>query len=487
MWVTGRPKTRPFLANCAYEIEDLHMLRSQVRHPTIRCPLDYVFSGLGIHPDHDVNDWVTVKPNTVCSRLSVLVEQIKASESPWVVALDCDWRSARDISKLQLAVREDLDQKIMEKEDLCDVFDIHLSELSEQMIKMLKFLLLENQVVVFFCDPPLKALVSSGILSKGTTFDSLSKRQKLPWRDLHRCFSDGWHLKSLQGVCVKRERVLLLFEMHVAVRQWSFAKCLMDTVPVDRQLRKEALELRRDFFELISSDKHQISADQIKNRFDVSLLGCSNRNLGKDFQPPSGKHDELDWKDCFGEPNFFEVLYNQKWFGGQKWPPLCVETASKHPDDLYIDLCRIPLSALGDVVPLNHFEVIVILSSFLVQFTDMDIGSEEEVDQNKNLAAMLKPGGHIIVLGNPLERFKKYGFVKVEASSFTGVKKAYQGKQTSSSTVYVYQKAELPTAERPRSEVVTRSKRKSASSTAEPRKKSSKGGPKKNRKKSERG
>ena len=70
---------------------------------------------------------------------------------------------------------------------------------------------------------------------------------------------------------------------------------------------------------------------------------------------------------------------------------------------------------------------------------------------------------------------------------FTGVKKAYQGKQASSSTVYVYQKAEGALADRPRSEVVTRSKRKSASSTAEPKKKSSKGEPKKNRKKSERG
>ena len=49
-----------------------------------------------------------------------------------------------------------------------------------------------------------------------------------------------------------------------------------------------------------------------------------------------------------------------------------------------------------------------------------------------------------MILGFPLERAKKYGLQKVDGSNFPAVKKAFQSKHKMISTVYVYQKVDIP-------------------------------------------
>ena len=96
--------------------------------------------------------------------------------------------------------------------------------------------------LVFAAEPQLKILTSSGIFKKGgkNTLNDFVNRKRCPWKDLVNCFSDGWHLRSLQGVSVKRERVLLLFDMHRSIKQWAFATAMMHSIPIDRKLRDEA-------------------------------------------------------------------------------------------------------------------------------------------------------------------------------------------------------------------------------------------------------
>ena len=85
-------------------------------------------------------------------------------------------------------------------------------------------------------------------------------------------------------------------------------------IPIDTKMRAESLQLRANIRRTLKAELTKYSVDEIRERFDVLLVGHSNFDLAR-------KNDII------------KRLYKEDWFLGQKWPPLCNDIGLRHSAD----------------------------------------------------------------------------------------------------------------------------------------------------------
>ena len=90
---------------------------------------------------------------------------------------------------------------------------------------------------------------------------------------------------------------VLLLRLDVNRSRIDFKKSVLRKIPIDKKLRAESLQVRGNFKRLLNKELTKYPVPEIRERFDVLLVGHSNAHLAQEDDVVESAH-LLRWPPC---------------------------------------------------------------------------------------------------------------------------------------------------------------------------------------------